>query len=112
MAEVVYLNGSLVPRNEAKISVMDYGFLYGYGMFETMRAYDGKVFLLDRRLARLSESAAKLGFSVPSSDLGIAVKDVLQANALKNARVRITASIGEGTMTPDPQTCKTSTILK
>ena len=44
MSEIVYLNGSLMSRSQAMISVMDYGFLYGFGLFETMRAYGGRVF--------------------------------------------------------------------
>lgn len=111
MDELVYLNGQLLPRGQAHISVMDYGFLYGYGLFETMRAYEGKVFLMERHLARLADAAGKLGFSVAMFDLSSAVREVLRANGLKNARVRITASIGEGTMVPDPQTCKSSTVL-
>ena len=56
MEEVIYLNGSLVPRSEAKVSVFDHGFLYGYGLFETMRAYNGRIFLLEQygRNARLA----------------------------------------------------------
>ena len=111
MDELVYLNGQLLPRGQAHISVMDYGFLYGYGLFETMRAYEGNVFLMERHLARLADAAGKLGFSVAMFDLNSAVREVLRANGLKNARVRITASIGEGTMVPDPQTCKSPTVL-
>jgi len=58
MEDIVYLNGQLMPRNEAKLSVMDYGFLYGYGLFETMRAYNGVVFRLDSHLNRLTSAAA------------------------------------------------------
>lgn len=111
MEALVYLNGELVRLSQARISVTDYGFLYGYGLFETMRAYEGKVFLLERHLARLAAAADKLGFSVVTSDLNAAVAEVLGANGLKNARIRITISIGEGAITPDPQTCKSPTIL-
>ncbi|GAH22109.1 unnamed protein product, partial [marine sediment metagenome] len=61
MSEIVYLNGSLIPRSQAKISPLDYGFLYGFGLFETMRAYGGQVFRLDSHLNRLARSAKILG---------------------------------------------------
>ena len=61
MEAVVYLNGSLIPLSQARISPLDYGFLYGYGLFETMRAYSGHVFRLDKHLARLERSAQDTG---------------------------------------------------
>lgn len=111
MEEIVYLNGALTPRNEAKIPVMDYGFLYGYGLFETMRAYGGTVFRLDSHLTRLARSAAVLGIPVETAVLRNAVMDTLKANGLQDARVRLTVSIGEGSPVPDPRTCKSPTIL-
>ena len=61
MAEIVYLNGSLMPRSRARISPFDHGFLYGYGLFETMRAYYGSIFLLERHITRLMNSAELIG---------------------------------------------------
>ena len=61
MGEVFYLNGKLLPSEEAKISVLDYGFLFGYGLYETIRAYDGQPFRLDHHLARLGFSGDRLG---------------------------------------------------
>ena len=111
MSEIVYLNGSLVPRSQAKVSVLDYGFLYGYGLFETIRAYGGRGFRLDRHLRRLARSAEILGMSIETLNLQNAVIDVVQANQLSDARIRITISIGEGGMTPAPNTCKKPTVL-
>ncbi|MFH0942096.1 MAG: aminotransferase class IV [Chloroflexota bacterium] len=111
MAKVVYLNGSLVPRERAAISVLDYGFLYGYGLFETMRAYQGRVFLLDRHLDRLESAAAQLGLPVSVPELAPAVRATIQANGLTNARVRLTVSRGEGSLSPDPGTCQKATVL-
>jgi len=111
MGEIVYLNGSLVPGSEARISVLDYGFLYGFGLFETMRAYNGNVFRLDRHLKRLALSSEKLGILFEKQDLVKAVHDTLQANSLKDARIRITVSIGEGYTVPDPSTCNNPTVL-
>jgi len=111
MSEIVYLNGSLMPRSQASISALDYGFLYGFGLFETMRAYGGRVFLLDRHLSRLARSAEILGLPIGVADLKEAVMATIQANQLSEARIRITISIGEGGMTPDPNTCNKPTVL-
>jgi len=111
VSEIVYLNGSLVPREDARISVMDYGFLYGYGLFETMRAYGGKVFRLDRHLERLASSAETLGIAIDKSVLSGAVMDTIKANGLSEARIRLTVSIGEGGTVPDPSSCGQPTVL-
>ena len=97
MDEIVYLNGSLIPRSEARVSVFDHGFLYGYGLFETMRAYHGTIFQLERHLKRLLNSAQVIGMgpSLTEIDLGKACIDTLRANALKDARIRLTISRGE-----------------
>jgi len=63
MKDIIYINGALVPRGEARISPFDRGFLYGYGLFETMRSYGGRVFRLDRHLVRLMRSAERLGLA-------------------------------------------------
>ena len=111
MNEIVYLNGSLIPRSQAKISVLDYGFLYGFGLFETMRAYEGQVFRLDSHLNRLARSAEILGLPIQALDLKGAVMLTIQANKLGDARIRITISIGEGNMTPDTSMCTQPTVL-
>lgn len=95
MAENIYINGSLVPRSKARISVFDHGFLYGYGLFETMRAYDENIFLLDRHVARLTKSAKSIGINLAGIDLKKACRDTLTANALQSARVRLTVSHGD-----------------
>ena len=111
MSEIVYLNGSLMPRSQARISALDYGFLYGFGLFETMRAYEDQVFLLDRHLSRLAHSAEILGLLIGVADLKEAVMATIQANQLSEARIRISISIGEGGMAPDPSTCQKPTVL-
>ncbi len=111
MSQIVYLNGFLMPRSQALISVMDYGFLYGFGLFETMRAYRGQVFRLERHLSRLAHSAEILGLPVGALALKGAVMGTIQANQLSEARIRITVSTGEGAMPPDPSTCSQPTVL-
>ena len=89
MEEVVYLNGALVPRSQANVPVADYGFLYGYGLFETMRAYKGNIFLLDRHMQRLIKSAALLHMDsgLSAEKLAGACQETLRANGLLEARV-------------------------
>ncbi len=111
MNEIVYLNGSLMPIDQANISVLDYGFLYGFGLFETMRAYEGKIFLLERHLQRLVSSAKELGLVLEIQNLKDAVITILKANNLSNARIRLTISPGKGTMIPDPGACISPTVL-
>ena len=118
MLEIIYLNGRLVPRFEARLSPFDHGFLYGYGLFETMRAYSGRIFRLDAHLTRLRCSAESIGLthSMLTTDEGkqslkAACMATLEANELKDARIRLTVSAGEGDMMPGPSTCSSPTIL-
>jgi len=113
MEEIVYLNGSLTPRSQARISVYDHGFLYGYGLFETMRAYNGKIFLLDRHLTRLQSSARaiRLDASFADIDLGKACIDTLKANGLREARLRLTVSRGEADSFASPVITGKPTVL-
>jgi branched-chain amino acid aminotransferase len=118
MTDFVYLNGRLVPRFEAKLSPFDHGFLYGYGLFETMRAYNGHIFRLDSHLTRLRCSAETIGLThgvltteEGKQSLKAACMATLEANELKDARIRLTVSAGEGDMTPDPKICSNPTIL-
>lgn len=111
MSEMVFLNGRLLPRHQATIPVLDYGFLYGYGLFETLRAYGGRVFRLANHIERLKNSAVVLGLSLPEVDWDSAVRDTVRANHLTEARIRITVSGGEGGLTPDPATCKQPAVL-
>ena len=104
MAERVYINGQLVPRGRAKVSALDHGFLYGYGAFETMRSYGGRLFRLESRLDRLSFSLKRLGIPLALSrdELAAALYRTLEANGLQEARVRLTVSAGEGEAAPEP----------
>lgn len=111
MEQMIYLNGLLVSRKDATISPFDHGFLYGYSLFETMRAYRGHVFRLERHLARLARSARIVGLELGIFDLEKATYETLEANNLMSARVRLTISRGEGEMTPDPATCHGPTVL-
>jgi branched-chain amino acid aminotransferase len=113
MEEIVYLNGDLIPRSQAKLSPFNFGFLYGYGIFETMRSYHGSVFRLDRHVARLHDSARTLGIydKLKALDLSQACSDVLQANNLIDARLRLTVTLGEGDIVPNTATTGGITVF-
>jgi branched-chain amino acid aminotransferase len=104
----VYLNGNLVDKKDARISVFDHGYLYGDGVFEGIRAYNCLVFLLKEHLDRLYESAHSIMLHVPISkeEMKRAVVKTLKANKLKDAYIRIIVSRGEGDLGLDPRKCK------
>lgn len=113
MEELVYLNGKLLPRSQAWLSPLDYGFLYGYGLFETIRAYSGKVCRLSQHLARLHRSAGLISLADKLSryDLAGAIRGTIQANNLSNARIRLTVSAGPGDIIPDADSCSEPTVF-
>ncbi|MGQ9525157.1 MAG: branched-chain-amino-acid transaminase [Armatimonadota bacterium] len=94
----VYINGRLVPQEEAKVSVFDHGLLYGDGVFEGIRAYEGRVFKLDEHIQRLYRSAHTFLIQLPISpaEMREAVLQTLRANDLRDAYIRITVSRGVG----------------
>ncbi len=92
----IYLNGDLVQQETATVSVLDRGLLYGYGLFETMRSYGGRVFRLEEHYQRLRDGAARLAMDVPLTlrELSDAVQAVLDRNELSDARVRLMLTAG------------------
>src|SRR5690606_6833492 len=103
-AGAVWVNGALVPPGEPVLAADDRGFTLGDGLFESMRAYGGRVFRLQARLERLRASADRLGIPVPP-DLEDAVRATLAASGLDSAAVRLTVSRGpggEGLALPEP----------
>ncbi len=90
----IYLNGSLVEREAATVSALDRGLLHGYGLFETMRSYGGRVFRLDDHYQRLLEGAERLAISVPlsRSELTAAAASLLRREGLTDAYLRLTVT--------------------
>lgn len=98
MSRKVYLGGKLVPQDEAKVSVFDHGLLYGDGIFEGIRVYAGKVFLLAEHVERLYESARAIRLTIPLSpaDMTKAVEDTVKANGIADGYVRLVVTRGAG----------------
>ena len=113
MSRLVYLNGNLVPSEEAKVSVFDHGYLYGDGVFEGIRCYSGVIFKLNQHLKRLYESAASIMIKIPISidEMEKAHVKTVAANGLKDAYIRTVVSRGKGDLGLDPRKCPQPTIV-
>ncbi len=109
----IFLNKGLVPEDDARVSVLDRGFLYGDSVFETLRAYGGKPFRLHAHMERLVRSAGALEIEVPMSmeELRSAVYSTLEANSLKDAYIRVMVSRGTGPPGFDPTAETTPTVV-
>jgi len=109
----IYLNGRLVPKSKASVSVFDHGFLYGDGVFEGIRSYNGVVFKLKEHIDRLYESAHTLMLNIPLSKKKMeeAVIRTLKVNHLKSAYIRLIVSRGPGDLGLDPRKCPKPTVI-
>ncbi len=114
MAEKVFLNDKLVDAGTACISVTDSGFLYGVGLFETMRSHNGVVFALADHLDRLFFSARRLSINNPhdAKYLTNAIYEVLHANRLTDARIRLTLTNGPMAQSQEPPSTLLITAAK
>ncbi len=113
MPLVTYVNGAFVPKEEAKISVYDHGYLYGDGVFEGIRVYNGRIFRLEQHLDRLYDSARYLMLDIPLSRdrLREAIVETVRRSGLRDAYIRPVISRGVGDLGLDPRKCKTPTVV-
>lgn len=104
---VVYLDGQFVPKEEARVSVFDHCFLYGDGVFEGIRAYNGRVFRLEEHIERLYDSARAicLHISLPKEEMMEVVAETCRRNKLRDAYIRLVVSRGVGDLGLDPRKC-------
>ena len=95
---IIYLDGRFVPEEEARVSVFDHGLLYGDGVFEGIRAYNGKIFRLDEHLARLYDSAKAIDLAIPltKAEMTEVIKETLRQNSLRDAYIRPIVTRGRG----------------
>ena len=109
----VYLNGKFVDSQAATVSVFDHGLLYGDGVFEGIRSYDGLIFKLREHIDRLFESAHTIMLKIPLSkgELIEVVKQSLRVNKLKDAYIRLVVTRGEGDLGLDPRKCTKPTVF-
>jgi branched-chain amino acid aminotransferase len=109
----IYIDGKFYPKSEAKISVYDHGFLYGDGVFEGIRAYNGIVFKLKEHVDRLYRSAHAIMLSIPltKQEMIQAVVDTLRKNQMKDAYIRLVVSRGVGDLGLDPRKCPKASVI-
>ena len=116
MTVAVNVNGQVFDREHAVISVFDHGFLYGEGVYETLRTYNGNPFLFDRHMSRLRRSAGMLSLPVPVADAEIAARfaETMRAAGLgtgREAYLRVLITRGIGDLSYDPAATPTSSIV-
>ena len=109
----IWLNGTIVPKEQACISVFDHGLLYGDGIFEGIRFYNGVAFMLQEHLDRLFQSAAALLFRLPytSQQLTTAVYEAIASHGEADGYIRLVVTRGEGALGVDPNSCAQPTVF-
>jgi len=109
----IYIDGAYYPESEAKISVFDHGLLYGDGVFEGIRFYNGRVFELEGHLDRLWDSARAICLTIPLSveEMSAAVVETVRQNELRDGYIRLIVTRGPGTLGLNPETCKRASVI-
>lgn len=110
----IWMDGRIIPVSEARVSVFDHGVLYGDGVFEGIRSYNGRVFRLDAHLKRLEDSARAIRLELPMTreEMVTATYEVLRANNLENSYIRLLATRGVGCLGLSPtRTARPSVII-
>lgn len=109
----VYINGEFYPKEEAKISVFDHGFLYGDGVFEGTRAYNGRIFQFEEHINRLYDSAKCIAMEIPigKEEMKRAHYETLKRNNLQDAYIRTVVSRGNGDLGLDPRKCPQPNVV-
>ncbi|MCA9080340.1 MAG: aminotransferase class IV, partial [Planctomycetaceae bacterium] len=114
MSQQIYLNGALVPKEQAVVSVYDHGLLYGDGIFEGIRIYNTRVFMLKEHIDRLYESAKAIRLTIPISpeEMTAAVERTVAANNLTDGYIRLVVTRGAGSLGLDiRRTCDPQVII-
>jgi branched-chain amino acid aminotransferase len=109
----VYIDGVYYPKSQATVSVYDHGLLYGDGVFEGIRAYNGIVFKLKEHISRLYRSAHALMLKIPltEEEMTRAVVETLRKNSLRDAYIRLVVTRGVGDLGLDPRKCPKPSVI-
>ena len=109
----IYIDGKYYDKADAKVSVFDHGLLYGDGIFEGIRIYNGKVFRIKEHIERLYESAKAIILEIPMTkeEMKAAVEDAVKVNERKDGYIRLVITRGEGSLGLDPASCKKATVI-
>lgn len=113
MDGLIYVGGSFRPAGEAAVSVLDHGLLYGDGIFEGIRAYNGRVFRLERHIERLFESAKAIRLEIPGSppEIEALVLDACRQNGIVDGYIRLLVTRGAGDLSLNPRSCPAPSIV-
>jgi len=109
----VWLDGRLVDKSDAKVSVFDHGLLYGDGVFEGIRAYNGRIFECEAHLDRLFQSAKAIRLTIPLSreQMRAAIQETMKANNFTDCYIRLVVTRGVGTLGLSPARCERPAIF-
>jgi branched-chain amino acid aminotransferase len=109
----IYIDGKYYDPADARVSVFDHGFLYGDGIFEGIRVYNGRIFKLSQHIDRLYHSAKAILLDIPleRGDMERAVLDAVQMNKKKNGYIRLIVTRGEGLLGIEPSSCKSPSVI-
>lgn len=109
----IYLNGEYVKKEDAKVSVYDHGFLYGDGIFEGIRIYDGNIFKCKEHLDRLYDSAKSIMLDIPLTydEMQAALVETIRRNGLRDGYIRLVVSRGPGNLGLDPKRCPAAFVI-
>lgn len=113
MTQWIYLDGEFVTKENAKVSVYDHGFLYGDGIFEGIRIYNGNIFKCKEHLDRLYDSAKSIDLTIPLSyeEMEQALIETIRKNDLRDGYIRLVVSRGFGDLGLDPRRCKRASVI-
>ncbi|MDB6132220.1 MAG: ilvE [Verrucomicrobiales bacterium] len=109
----IYIDGTLHEESDARISVLDHGLLYGDGVFEGIRFYNGRVFRLEEHLDRLYKSARSILLQIPITleEMTAAVLQTCRANGLNDGYIRLVITRGKGAMGLSPYSCPKASVI-
>ena len=109
----IYIDGEYYDRENAKVSVCDHGLLYGDGVFEGIRAYNGRIFKLREHIERLFKSAKAILLTIPMSvdEVCEAVRATCEANQIEDGYIRLLVTRGEGSLGLNPESCNLPSII-
>jgi branched-chain amino acid aminotransferase len=113
MNGLIYVGGAFRPAEEASVSVLDHGLLYGDGIFEGIRAYNGRVFRLERHIERLYDSAKAIRLDIPMSQEEVVqvVLETCRRNDIRDGYIRLLVTRGTGDLSVSPVSCRTPTLV-
>jgi len=113
LSNIIYLDGSFVSKEDAKISVYDHGLLYGDGIFEGLRVYNGRIFKLEEHTDRLFESAKSIMLTIPltKDEMNAAHVETVKRNGLRDVYIRTLVTRGVGSLGIDPRSCAKASVI-